>query len=75
MFAAFREAVGRAEHVLDVPAGATVGEAVARLADQEARLAATVGNAMLAVNHEYVTADQVLHDDDELALIPPVSGG
>ncbi len=29
----------------------------------------------LAVNAEYVEADQMLHDGDELALIPPVSGG
>ena len=30
---------------------------------------------MYAVNAEYVSADQPLRDGDELALIPPVSGG
>jgi molybdopterin synthase catalytic subunit len=29
----------------------------------------------MAVNHEYAEAEQVLHAGDELALIPPVSGG
>jgi molybdopterin converting factor small subunit len=27
------------------------------------------------VNHSYVNSDVVLHDGDEVALIPPVSGG
>ena len=29
----------------------------------------------VAVNNEYVRQDQVLHEQDEIALIPPVSGG
>jgi molybdopterin converting factor small subunit len=29
----------------------------------------------VAVNHTYVTPDAALHDGDEVALIPPVSGG
>ena len=29
----------------------------------------------MAINHEYADADAVLHGDDELALIPPISGG
>lgn len=30
---------------------------------------------MVAVNDEYHDHDYVLHDNDEIALIPPVSGG
>jgi len=32
-------------------------------------------NIMVAVNNNYVTSDIELNDDDEIALIPPISGG
>ena len=32
-------------------------------------------NTLVAVNNNYVTSDFELNDDDEIALIPPVSGG
>lgn len=31
--------------------------------------------ALCAVNHDYCTLDQLLHDDDEVAYFPPVTGG
>jgi molybdopterin converting factor small subunit len=32
-------------------------------------------HGLVAVNHEYAAGDAVLHDGDEVGLIPPVSGG
>ena len=75
LFASFREAVGRGELSLDTPDGATVRQAVEQLRASYPDLGPVVQQAMLAVNQEYVGPDFRLHDGDELALIPPVSGG
>jgi molybdopterin synthase sulfur carrier subunit len=32
-------------------------------------------NILISVNMEYVNADQVVHDGDEVAFFPPVTGG
>jgi molybdopterin synthase catalytic subunit len=75
LFAAFREAVGRSELSFEAPDGATVREVVASLRADYPSLDRTVGQALVAANQEYVTVDHRLRDGDELALIPPVSGG
>src|SRR5581483_6147911 len=70
LFAALRERVGAPEVVLELPDGACVSDALARLA------AVTDGvPAVLAVNREYADRAVTLHEGDEVALIPPVSGG
>jgi molybdopterin synthase catalytic subunit len=74
-FAALRERVGRAAERLALPAGATAADALAALAQQHPALATALPQVRCAVNQEYVASDTVLHDGDELALIPPVSGG
>ncbi len=70
LFAALRERVGAPEVVLELPDGAVVGDALDRLAG------VTDGvPAVLAVNREYADRAAALHEGDEVALIPPVSGG
>jgi MoaE-MoaD fusion protein len=70
LFAALRERAGAAEVELELPDGALVGDALAQLQ------ALTAGmSVVMAVNQEYARPDEVLHSGDELALIPPVSGG
>lgn len=34
-----------------------------------------LGSYMIAINNEYATGKEVIHEGDELAIIPPVSGG
>ena len=75
LFATYREAVGRSELSLEAPDGATAGQLVGQLRAEHPQLGRAAENAMLAVNQEYVGPDFRLHDGDELALIPPVSGG
>ena len=75
LFAAFREAVGRSELTVDAPAGSTVGQVVDRLRADYPSLGPAADNAMLALNQEYVDPSAPVADGDELALIPPVSGG
>ncbi len=70
LFAMLRERAGAGEVVLELPDGASVGDALDRLGDLADGLP-----MVLAVNREYAPEHQVLDPGDELALIPPVSGG
>jgi molybdopterin synthase catalytic subunit len=70
LFAGVRERAGRDELELDLPEGARVADALAHVA----HLAPGV-SLVLAVNREYAGPDVVLHAGDELAVVPPVSGG
>lgn len=70
LFAMLRERAGAREVELDLPDGARVNDAIEQLGDLAEGLP-----LVMAVNREYAPADQVLEPGDELALIPPVSGG
>jgi molybdopterin converting factor subunit 1 len=72
-FAYLRERCGVRELALDLPEGATVGDLWRRLATRFDGLPADPPR--FAVNRVYVDKAETLHDNDELALIPPVSGG
>jgi molybdopterin synthase catalytic subunit len=74
-FAIIRETLGRREETRQIAAGATAGDLFNLLASEQPRLAPMKRSTMLMVNQEYVPHDHPLHDGDELALIPPVSGG
>lgn len=75
LFASFREATGSGTLAWEAPTGATVSEVVAALRAEYPRLGPASEKALLAVNQEYVGGEYRLQDGDELALIPPVSGG
>jgi MoaE-MoaD fusion protein len=70
LFAQLRERAGAGELRLELPEGARVADALAQLDDLAQGLP-----LVLAVNREYASDDQPLDAGDELALIPPVSGG
>ncbi len=70
LFAALRERAGADEMALELPDGALVRDALARMAPLTADVP-----IVMAVNHEYAAGDQALSAGDEIALIPPVSGG
>jgi molybdopterin converting factor subunit 1 len=73
VFASYREAAGTARLDAELPPGSRVGDLLAKLSAQVPALAAS--NGLVAVNLTYVDRDALLHDGDEVALIPPVSGG
>jgi molybdopterin synthase catalytic subunit len=75
LFAGARDAVGERELALELAEGATVAEALRHLAGRYPRLGALLSSLRVAVNREYVGGDHRLQADDELAVIPPVSGG
>jgi molybdopterin synthase catalytic subunit len=70
LFAVLRERAGARELTLELPEGARVQDALDSLAEVAAGIP-----VVMAVNREYADADVVLSADDELALVPPVSGG
>ena len=74
-FAGLRDRVGVPKISVEVANGATVSDAIeaARVASE--REWAVPKAIMTAVNEEYADRDRRLSDGDELALIPPVSGG
>src|ERR1700687_5867380 len=74
LFASYREAAGVGHIELDLMPGATVKDAIAEVARQHP-LIAEGRSVVIAKNRDYVTADEPLADGDEVALIPPVSGG
>ena len=74
LFAKPRELVGRPSVDLSLPAGATAKEAWLQLSDQY-QLGPLPRSFRCAVNSEYAQWDDALKDGDELAVIPPVSGG
>ena len=74
-FASCRERVGATTGTLDLPAGATVADAVARIGETWPALSRLLPAVRVAVNREFASPSQPLAEGDELALIPPVSGG
>src|SRR5262245_34106577 len=74
-FAVFRERLGRDEEALELPDGATVGDALAALAAKHPPIAQLAGKYRVAVNQDFADAARPLAERDELVLIPPVAGG
>jgi molybdopterin synthase catalytic subunit/molybdopterin converting factor small subunit len=70
LFAGLRERAGEAERVLDLPGGSVIDDAWSALA-----LGDCPAGLLFAVNRRYVDENYKLQDGDELAFIPPVSGG
>jgi len=74
-FAGAREAVGRASLQVEIAEGATAGDLLAHLASAHPRLEGVARHLLLSVNREYADRSALLKAGDEVALIPPVSGG
>lgn len=73
-FGPARELAGETELSLEVPRNITVGGVAGILAENYPQLGDALG-IRLAVNKEYCALDRVLRENDEVAVIPPVSGG
>jgi molybdopterin converting factor subunit 1 len=74
-FASLRERAHRSEAVWGLAAGATVADLWASICTAHPQLAEVGASVAFAVNREYVDRGHRLREDDEVALIPPVSGG
>jgi MoaE-MoaD fusion protein len=75
LFALYREAVGRRGVEMDLAPGATVGDAWNALVDEYPVMREHGESIAFALNGRYTEREHSLTEGDELALIPPVSGG
>lgn len=75
LFAAHREAAGTSTYVADLPAGATVSDAFARVCSAFPGIANGARSAAFALNRSHVGGDARLAEGDEVAILPPVAGG
>jgi molybdopterin synthase catalytic subunit len=75
LFAILRDRAGVGEVALELPEGSTASQATGPLLEKLPSLRSHLDRCGYAINFSYVNRDAVLRDGDELALIPPVSGG
>jgi molybdopterin converting factor subunit 1 len=73
LFASYAESLGRSSLTLDLPDGARVADAVARI--QANAAGALPPKPLVAINQSYAAFSDPLSAGDELAIIPPVAGG
>ena len=74
-FAILKDRAGTDAADVELADGATVAVALDAIATRFAGIASLLPRVAPAVNREYARREQTLNDGDELALIPPVSGG
>jgi molybdopterin converting factor subunit 1 len=72
-FASCREFAGVNETELPINKGQTVADVLTVLRQKFPRL--SLSDTMTAVNQEFAAPNYILKDGDELAILPPVSGG
>jgi molybdopterin converting factor subunit 1 len=75
LFARLRDLAGSGELLRDVPAPATVQTVWTSLVDEMPSLRAYEKAMSVAVNAEYARMAVAVHEGDEVAFLPPVSGG
>lgn len=74
-FAGHRDIVGTANLTVTLEQGATVATLWQKLVREYPRLGGYTGRLLYAVNQEFAEPSTELHDGDEVAYLPPVSGG
>ncbi len=75
LFARLREIAGASELSRDLPDGSTARHAWDHLAGEFPAIAGYQASVSCAVNEEYARLTTRLHDGDDIAFLPPVSGG
>jgi molybdopterin converting factor subunit 1 len=75
LFAIIRDAAKTAEVDVELPAASVAKSAIDSVASQFPQITPYLARAAVAVNRRYATIDTPISDGDEVAIIPPVSGG
>jgi molybdopterin converting factor subunit 1 len=74
-FGVLKDLAGKASDTLDLSAGATVRDLLMHFESKIPRMREALPSLAVAVNQQYALAGTELKPDDEVALLPPVSGG
>jgi molybdopterin converting factor subunit 1 len=74
-FGRLKELAGGAEQSIEMGAGATIAELFDRFANQTPALASFRSSVVASRNQEFASWNTVLEPGDEIAFLPPVSGG
>ncbi|HEU0370311.1 MAG TPA: MoaD/ThiS family protein [Candidatus Acidoferrum sp.] len=74
-FGRLREAAGAAEELVDMVAGARIEELFATFVARQPELGRYRSSLVASRNREFAAWDTPLHSGDEVAFLPPVSGG
>jgi molybdopterin synthase catalytic subunit len=75
VFARFRDVFGKDVIAVELPERATVMELRKAVASRAAQISGLLARSQVAVNNEIAHDETVVSAGDEIALIPPVSGG
>ena len=75
LFARLRDIAGTSEFHTELPDGATARTLWDTMAAEHAEFGRYRDAVSTAVNEEYAKMDHILSDGDEIAFLPPVSGG
>ena len=74
-FGMLKELVGRSTEEIDLPPGADLRSVFEHYAAGQPRLREMASSIVMARNHEFADLGTRLADGDEIAFLPPVSGG
>jgi molybdopterin converting factor subunit 1 len=74
-FGMLRDLTGRAEDSLSLPESATLGDVLTHYETTDPRWKDVIASIAMSVNQEYAGREAKLKQDDEVAILPPVSGG
>jgi MoaE-MoaD fusion protein len=74
-FGVLKDLAGKSSDVLDLPEGALVRDLMEHYVSEIPQMRQSMASLAVAVSQEYAGPETVLKSDDEVALLPPVSGG
>ena len=74
-FGILKDLAGRSSDSIAVPEGATLGDVLEHYENRIPELKRMLPSLAISVNQEYSNSEMKLHANDEVALLPPVSGG
>jgi molybdopterin converting factor subunit 1 len=75
LFGVLKDLAGKSGDVLDLPEGALVRDVLKQYCSKVPQMKESMASLAVAVNQEYAGPETALKHDDEVAMLPPVSGG
>lgn len=75
LFGALADRVGRSDDIIEVPDGSVGADVLRLMAERHPHASMLLESVSVALNREVVSASRRLGENDEVALLPPMSGG